>query len=194
MILKYILKKLYEEFNIENIYPEDVSQGVKLPAFFVRIINTTLDPLLGNLYLFRTMFSITYVHKAEDDNPDDDKPKPDDYLEDLEDMRLEMMMAVKQIDRDNFGLEARNVEARILDNSIVLTCNYDLLIEEDIDIDDYMQELEIVTKPKEDKDEPINDDLIGPIPTEEEIDEIIGKVPDSEIDYMREFERRIKNG
>lgn len=193
MILKYLLKKLHEEFNTENIYSEDVPQGVKLPAFFVRIVNTAMDPLLGNRYLLRTMFSITYVHKAEDDNPDDDKPKPDDYLEDLEDMRFEMMMAVKQIDRDNFGLEARNVETRINDNSIVLTCNYDLLIEEE-EVGDTMQDLEIVTKPKEDKNEPITDDLIGPIPTEKEINELPDTVPESEIDYMREFERRIKNG
>lgn len=181
MILKPLLKKLHEEFNINNIYTEDVPQGVILPAFFVRIVNTSLDPLLGNLYLLRTMFSITYVHDS-------------DKLEELEKKRLDMMMVVKQIDRDNFGLEARNVEANINDNSIVLTCNYDLLIEEDIDIDEFMKEIDIVTKPKEDKDDTINDDLIGPIPTEEEIDELTGKVPDSEIDYMREFKRRIKNG
>ena len=115
-ILKPILKKLNSEFGSEyQVFTDRQKQGVRTPCFFVKILNTELDPQLGNLYYLRNLMSVTFLPKKED-------------LYVLENIRFRLLLAMRQIPT-MFGVEGRNLQARIVDGGIVMTGRYDLLFE-----------------------------------------------------------------
>lgn len=134
-ILRPILKKLYIEFGKDyQVFTDRQKQGVKAPCFFVKIINTDLDPQLGNLFYLRNFISITFMPKKED-------------LYILEEIRFRLLMAMRQIPT-LYGVEGRNLQARIVDGCIVMTGRYDLLIEEN-EVKPFMEKLELEREVKD---------------------------------------------
>lgn len=96
--------------------------------FFVKIISTELDPQFGNLYYMRNLISVTFLsHKV------------DLYI--LEDVRFKLLMAMRQIPTC-YGVEGRNLQVKIIDDAVVFTGRYDILLEEK-EVKPLMEELKL---------------------------------------------------
>lgn len=128
-ILKPILIKLTETFGRDyKVYTDRQVQGAKTPCFFVKIISTELDPQFGNLYYMRNLISVTFLSHKED-------------LYILEDVRFKLLMAMRQIPTC-YGVEGRNLQVKIIDDAVVFTGRYDILLEEK-EVKPLMEELKL---------------------------------------------------
>lgn len=131
MILKPILQKLNKTFNSPDrkypVYTKNVKQGVKLPCFFVRIIETNLDPQMSNFYFLRNLISVTYMSDTGD-------------LYELEKIRFKLLFGLKQIPTLK-GVEGYNLQAKIQGDNIIMFGNYDLFIEMVQEKEPYMRVL-----------------------------------------------------
>lgn len=126
-VLQPTIDKLQYIFPDIPVYVNSVEQGLELPCFFVRIIETNLDPQMSNFYFLRNLISVTYMSDTGD-------------LYELENMRFKMLFGLKQIPTLK-GVEGYNLQAKIQGDNIIMFGNYDLFVEMVEEKEPYMKVL-----------------------------------------------------
>lgn len=70
-IVNGVSKCLRDEFGDEfKIYVENVEQGLHEPCFYVKIVNNTIDRLVGERYLLNVKFDVMYFPRKLRTNHD----------------------------------------------------------------------------------------------------------------------------
>lgn len=87
-IIAGIALKLDETFNELQIYSESIEQGLKEPCFFISLISTSMQPLLGNRAKRDYLFDIHYFPKSKTNSNVEMLGVSDCLMEELRQIRL----------------------------------------------------------------------------------------------------------
>lgn len=120
-IIQGILNKLDESYpdikKETRMAKQGVSpEGVKLPCFFISIIDTELLRHLGDYFLTDNLVNVVYVSDEKDR-----------YI--LEEMKLDLMFLLEQIKLEKVGLTASEINGKIIDGDLIISARYKLLLE-----------------------------------------------------------------
>lgn len=111
-IIQRVIDRLDEIFPEATIELGNQKQGVKLPCFFVHLINSELKRQFDNRFFLNNTISISYASLEGD-------------LYELEDVRFRLLTGMEQIK----GITGENLKATIVDKDIVMTVDYNVWIE-----------------------------------------------------------------
>lgn len=111
-IIQRVIDRLDEIFPESTIELGNQKQGVKLPCFFVYLINSELKRQFDNRFFLNNTISISYASLEGD-------------LYELEDVRFRLLTGMEQIK----GITGENLKATIVDKDIVMTVDYNVWIE-----------------------------------------------------------------
>ena len=91
--------------DIEDIYKEEVPQGMSTPSFFIYLINSEQDKLLNNRY--KRLFKVAIKYFTD---------KKDEINQDMYSVADKLTEILEQMEYDNKIIKGRNMEYKILDD------------------------------------------------------------------------------
>lgn len=91
--------------DIEDIYKEEVPQGMSTPSFFIYLINTEQDKLLNNRY--KRLFKVAIKYFTD---------KKDEINQDMYSVADKLTEILEQMEYDNKIIKGRNMDYKIIDD------------------------------------------------------------------------------
>lgn len=126
--IKRQLKGLFPEY---NIYTRQREQGIIEPCFLVRIRKASRDRQLSPQYWYTFTVEVVYL------------PLPGAAAEHLEDVKEELLFTFDEIPfMNDTHLRSMNDHAEIIEDTIVYTSDYKILVEKEVVPDEWMETLE----------------------------------------------------
>lgn len=116
-LLSSIVNRLYEVFEEDiKVYTEEQEQGVELPCFFLRLINSSLERQFNDFFFLNNTVAITYMSESGD-------------LFELENIRFKLLTGMEAIKLKNVGVTGENLQAQIRDKDVIANIDYNIWIE-----------------------------------------------------------------
>lgn len=173
------------EFDNYTIHENKDTLEVETPCFFVFLVESELDRQFANRFFLYNTININYASGEEES------------IFDLEQVRLKMLTGMEMIELTDdslstetelgprtAGISGNNIKTEIVDKDIIMTIDYNIWLEY---IDDDIPYMKILDENFTSEDKVNEEDIVGNEP-----EELEGKIPDSEIDYMRIYNHNIR--
>lgn len=176
-IVTAVCDRINHLFKTENIYTEESTQDIELPAFFVYKIDNPYKRLVSNVFKYEPIINIVY------------EPKTADLLH-LQEMEETMLMGLEYIWIDeNSTIRGLDLSSTTLDDAVSMTITYPYTLRKNkhyefIDIG----EDEDIVNPIDPDDG--NNNVDKPDTDEGKEKEKLDPDMNEEIDFMRRLDRR----